>query len=51
TSDLIGYVQVTNKLTAFHATMHEITLLIVGLSFAAVLISILIGYILATRFL
>ncbi|OAU32945.1 histidine kinase, partial [Lacticaseibacillus rhamnosus] len=50
-SNLIGYVQVTNKLTAFHATMHEITLLIIGLSFAAILISILIGYVLATRFL
>lgn len=50
-SDLIGYVQVTDKLTAFHATMHEITLLIMGLSFAAILISILIGYALATRFL
>ena len=43
--------QVTDKLTAFHATMHEITLLIMGLSFAAILISILIGYALATRFL
>ncbi|WP_322973880.1 HAMP domain-containing sensor histidine kinase [Lacticaseibacillus nasuensis] len=48
---LIGYVQVTDRMTSLHRTLDQVGELIVVLSVAALLIAILLGWFMAERFL
>nr|WP_082622457.1 HAMP domain-containing histidine kinase [Lacticaseibacillus saniviri] len=51
TGKLIGYIQVTDAMNAFHVTMRKITAVIYASSIFALLFSMLLGYVLASRFL
>lgn len=51
TGRLIGYVQVANSMTEFHATMNRITRTIYVVSIAAFILSFAVGFWLASRFL
>ncbi|KRM72858.1 sensor histidine kinase [Lacticaseibacillus brantae] len=52
TSDrVVGYVQVTDAMNAFHATMRQVTTVIYAAAVMALLISMVLGYFLASRFL
>ncbi|KRM88294.1 Signal transduction histidine kinase [Lacticaseibacillus thailandensis DSM 22698 = JCM 13996] len=51
TSKVIGYLQVTNALTSYHRTMNRVTNTIYVVSFAALVISAMMGFFLASRFL
>ena len=48
---VIGYVQVTNAMNAFHVTMRKVTTVIYAAAAMALLISMALGYFLASRFL
>ena len=48
---LIGYVQITDHMTAFYATMQRIWELVAALAAAALLVSMALGFFLASRFL
>ncbi|MCI1985801.1 MAG: HAMP domain-containing histidine kinase [Lactobacillus sp.] len=47
----LGYVQITDRMKAIHATMRRVFNMILLLSGVALLVSLLVGYIMARRFL
>ncbi len=51
TSKVIGYLQVTNALSSYHRTMNRVTNTIYLVSFGALVISAMMGFFLASRFL